>query len=421
MGKHIVITVFGSLGDLHPMMAIAMGLMKRGHRVTIATTEVYREKVTAEGLAFHPVRPEMDMEDKQIFEDIFDPVKGPELLINKYVMPSMKDTYTDLRPLLETADFLVNSPLIFPGPLIAESIQLPWASLLLQPFGYFSIYDPPLIPAIPISEHWHQFSPLAWKLLMKWIRSMTNEMIKPVTALRGELGLPDRGNPMFEGQFSPHLNLAIFSSLLAQPQQDWPPNTQITGFSFYDQMKVGESTSLPPEIQAFLDAGPPPVVFTLGSSAVRAAGSFYENSIEAVEKMGCRGIFLTAGQQPSRTLNDRMLVWDAVSYANLFPHVAAVVHQGGAGTTGQALRAGKPMLMVPYGFDQPDNAIRLKRRGLAAILKRKEYTAGNVVKVLTPLLKDAAYAKRAMMASQVIQAENGTETACNIICKALDS
>jgi hypothetical protein len=91
--------------------------------------------------------------------------------------------------------------------------------------------------------------------------------------LRAQLGLPPRASPIFEGQFSPALVLALFSPIFGPPQPDWPPNTVITGFPFYR-----EAAALPPELRDFFAAGPPPVVFTLGSSASATPGTFFEQS-----------------------------------------------------------------------------------------------------------------------------------------------
>ena len=110
-------------------------------------------------------------------------------------------------------------------------------------------------------------------------------------AFRRQLGLPDRGNPLFEGSHSPRLVLALFSPCLAQPQPDWPPQTVVTGFPFFDRHH--QQAQIEPALLRFLSDGPPPVVFTLGSSAVGAAGDFYRDSLTAIEKMDMRALFLT--------------------------------------------------------------------------------------------------------------------------------
>jgi rhamnosyltransferase subunit B len=414
MSKHIVITVFGSLGDLHPMMALALGLQARGHRVTIAASRIYEEKILREKLGFAPLGPELIAYERAVYDELFDRVRGPEILVRKYLLPFVKETAHSLRQLLENADFLINAPTVYAGPVVAEALKMPWASVALQPFVYFSAYDPPVLPQLPITEHWHGLGAGFWKVFWGLLKSTSNAWPQEVYDLRRELGVPNRGNPLFEGQYSSALNLALFSPQVASIQPDWPQNTQVTGFVFYDRMKPGEA-GLPAAIREFLDAGEPPVVFTLGSSVVQTSTSFYEISIQAVRQSGCRAIFLAGENQPTLPLNDQMLWWDAVAYSELFPHAAAVVHQGGVGTTAQVMRAGKPMLIVPHGFDQPDNAARMKRLGLSRTLYPERYRAPQVARELETLLWEPSYAGAARQTGIAISREDGLETACNSI------
>ena len=207
--------------------------------------------------------------------------------------------------------------------------------------------------------------------------------------LRARHGLPPGGNPLIEGQYSPHLNLALFSRVMAEPQPDWPARTRVTGFVFYN----GPAALAARSSRRFSTAGPPPVVFTLGSSAVGAAGRFYHESAAAAARLGVRAVLLTGGfaaNQPAR-VPDGVLLVDRAPHQLLFPRARAVVHQGGAGTTAQALRAGCPMLVVPHSHDQPDNAYRVTRLGVARTLYPKRYTAARAAHELRRLLDDPAY------------------------------
>lgn len=412
--KRIVITVFGSLGDLHPLMAVGLGLKARGHQVTLASGELYRERVLREGLHFHPLRPRLDDTDDAVYQEVFHPTRGPEVLMKKYVLPYVAETAEDLAMALKNADFLVNSPLVFAGPLLAEKMQLPWASVALQPLIYLSPYDPPVLPIAPVTEHWRELGLWFWKPFLNFCKNTTTSWTQPVNALRREWNLPDRGNPLFEGQFSPYLNLAMFSRVFAQPQPDWPPNTHITGNAFYDRM-ADDDARLPDELKAFLEAGEPPVVFALGSSAVRVASDFYEVSIRAAQKLGCRALFVVGNNQPAEKLTEQQMLWPTVPYSLLFPYARAVVHQGGMGTTAQVLRAGKPMIITPFGFDQPDNAARMKRLGVSRTIHRRHYTEQAVIGELERLLADNAYTIAAQQAAQTMAGEDAVATACRLI------
>ena len=134
---------------------------------------------------------------------------------------------------------------------------------------------------------------------------------------------------------------------------------------------------MPDELLTFLDRGDPPIVFTLGSSAVGAAGDFYRESVAAAASLGARAVLLV-GHDPANHPRDPLprgvIAIESAPHQELFPRAAAIVHQGGVGTTGQAMRSGRPMLVVPHAHDQPDNAFRVTRLGAARVLRPGRYT-----------------------------------------------
>src|SRR5579864_3724840 len=78
--KRIVIATIGSLGDLHPCLALALELGRRGHRVTIASTEYYRDKVEELGVGFHSIRPNWDPTDRELIRQCENLRRGLEVL-----------------------------------------------------------------------------------------------------------------------------------------------------------------------------------------------------------------------------------------------------------------------------------------------------------------------------------------------------
>lgn len=103
------------------------------------------------------------------------------------------------------------------------------------------------------------------------------------------------------------------------------------------------------------------------------------------------------------------------------PRAGVIVHQGGIGTTAQALRAGHPMLVVPFGQDQPDNARRVVQLGVARTISRSRFRIDRVISELSALLSDPGYAERAAAVGEQVRAERGTETACDPIERVLAS
>jgi UDP:flavonoid glycosyltransferase YjiC (YdhE family) len=210
--------------------------------------------------------------------------------------------------------------------------------------------------------------------------------------------------------------LALFSRALGVEQRDWPGNTLITGFCYYDA--DAGNAALPAELEAFLAAGEAPVVFTLGSAAVLAAGDFYEVSARAAMRAGTRAVLLIGDDprnRPKQPLPDSICVAQYAPYTALFPRASMVVHQGGVGTVAQCLRAGKPMLIMPYSHDQPDNARRMKRLGVARSIQRNDYTPAHVARKVKEMLENKRYAEGAQFARQRLERENGVKTACDAL------
>ena len=412
--RQIVITTFGSLGDLHPYLALALGLKARGHRVTIATSPVYRPKVESEGIGFHAVRPDLSPDDTEMIRLVMDPKKGSERVIRQVILPHLRDSYEDLSAAAASADLLVTHPITYAGPLVAAKTGIRWVSSVLAPIAFLSKYDPSVLAPAPWLT---KLYPLGMAgVINKLGKFAVRSWSEPVRKLRAEIGLPPGGDAIFEGQHSPRLVLAMFSRLLGEPQPDWPAHTLVTGFAFYDRLDKG--MGIPPELAQFLDSGPPPIVFTLGSSAVMDAGDFYVQSAAAAAELGRRAVLLV-GRDPrnllARTLPPGVITAEYAPFSEIFPRAAAIVHQGGAGTTAQALRSGRPTLVVPFAHDQPDNAARVARLGVARQIGRPQYRAGRVAAELRTMLEDPGYEARAAEVGRRIRSEDGVAAACDAI------
>jgi len=345
-----------------------------------------------------------------------DPKKGSEVIVRELLMTKLRPTYEELRHAVAGADLLVTHPITFAGPVVAEHARLPWLSTVLAPLSFFSAGDPAVLPTTPRLNDLPLVGPWLAHTILRLARPTLRRWVEPVAQLRAELGLPPGGHPMLEGQYSPHGTLALFSRVLAEPQPDWPPHAVVTGSVFYN-----EADPLERRLEEFLAAGEPPVVFTLGTSAVGAAGRFYHESAAAAATLGVRAVLLTGGFAQNRpdAVPRNVLLVDRAPHQLLFPRASAVVHQCGAGTTAQALRSGRPMLLVPHGHDQFDNARRVTKLGVARTLFPRDYRAERVARELGALLNDPAYRERAAATAAIVREEGGAEAAADAIERAL--
>ena len=412
--KRILISTFGSLGDLHPYIAVALELQRRGHLPLIASFDLHRAAVEAAGIEFRGVRPGLEIfgELESVVRKLFGSLRGPEYMIREIFMRHLRDSYADTLAAAQGVDLMVTHPLTFTARLVAEQQRLPWISTVLAPLNLLSAVAPPLFPGGAWLQWLRRLGVGPYRFAFGTLKKMIAHWERPLRELRAELGLPPlRGMAMFEGQFSP---------LLASPQADWPANTVVCGFARYDGSRIPADSE---GLEAFLAGGEAPIVFALGSSAVMIAGDFWRHAADAAQQLGRRAILLTGlPPQLQPVLPPGIKAFQYLPYSTVFPRAAAVVHQAGIGTLAQALSAGRPQLIVPVAFDQPDNARRAQRLGVARVLPFRKVTSGRLAEQLRALLGNAGnagYARRAAAVAGTLAGENGAAAACDQIERLL--
>ena len=409
----IVLTTIGSLGDLHPKLALALELRRRGHTPVICTWAGYQEKVEGLGLTFKPLRPNVDPTDRELLRRTMDAAKGPDTVIRDIIFPSLRDMYDDLAAACDGADLIVIGEIVYAVPSLVEKTGIKWCSTSLAPMTLFSAEDPNVYPAAEWLEFLRPLPAIFHRTLFTVMQLTISGWYEPYKAFRRELGLSEDHEPIFRDKFSRKLHLAMFSRALARPRSDWPLSTLQTGFCFFDESETSEPNA---ELADFLSSGEPPIVFTLGSAAVMDAGSFFDESIKAAKSLGKRAVILYGREnEPPDGLTGDVLGIDYAPFSQVFGPAACVVHQAGVGTTAQVLRAGVPQLIVPFSHDQPDNAARVRRTGVAEIIRRGDYHAESASISLNKILGEPQYRQNALRLKQMVDAENGTATASDAI------
>jgi UDP:flavonoid glycosyltransferase YjiC (YdhE family) len=397
------------------MIALGLELQRRGHDPVVATAPLHRGQHPGTGLRFHAIRPDLSPDDKDLLRAAMHERRGPEHIVRRVMLPAIRETFADLREAVRGAALLVGADLVYAAPLVAEVARIPWVAVTLAPLTFLSAHDPPVLPQAPWLAGLARVSPAAYGRVVTFGRWATRGWGEPVYRLRRELGLARGPEPLFGAREEAAALLGMFSPLVGEAQPDWPGNARVTGFAFYDRHE-----EMPGALQAFLDAGDPPVVFTLGSAAVFDPGTYYRESAAAARRLGRRAVLLV-GPAPERqpATGDRLHVAAYAPFSELFPRAAAIVHQGGIGTTAQALRAGRPMLIVPFSHDQPDNAARMVRLGVARTIARRRYSAARAAAGLEALIADPGYAAHARQAAALLQREHGAEAAADEIERVL--
>lgn len=410
-----VFTTLGSLGDLHPYIAVARILRQRGHEAVIATCEEYREIVDGEGLGFVSVRPGFaEMGDYQtLVGQVLHSRRGPSFLIKRLVMPYLRLSYDALWSVSEDADLLVSHPLTVTMPLVAEKRGLPWLATVLAPMSIMSCDDPPTIATAEWFRSIRKLGAAPYRFLFGLAKWQAYGWEKPLREFRRELGLPPQNQfALFEGQFSPIRNLALFDAQLAPPQADWPAHTRVCGSPIYDGGPP--DPAIVAELEKFLEEGEPPIVFALGSSAVWIAGNFWDFAVAAARRLNRRAILITGPQVPDK-LPDGIKAFSYLPYSIVFRHAAVVVHTAGIGTLSRAMRSGRPQLIVPVAFDQPDNARRTQALGVGRILPFRKVTSDRLFAALDDLLANGHYAQCAADLARALDTDGAGRAADELV------
>ena len=402
-----IFSPIGSAGDVHPMLGIAVELHKRGHHVTFLANGYFQETVERCGLRF------VELGSREYFDsvvndpDLWKPRRAFRYVFEKAVQPVLRKQYAAIEERSRSGDTVVVASCLGFGARIAhEKLGVPLVTVDLQPAVILSRVAPPTFPGVA-GPRW-----LRNALLRLGERFVIDRTICPVVnALRQELDLPPV-RKIVRWWHSPQLVLCLFPEWFAPPQPDWPKNVVQTAFPLWDERT---DAGLASEVQEFLNAGEPPIVFTPGSANVFGT-AFFQAAVEACQRLGRRGILLTRfPEQNPQWLPNGVRHFDYIPFSQLLPKVAALVHHGGIGTTAQALSAGIPQLVMPLAHDQFDNAARIKRLGVGDWIVPSRFRGPNVAAKLNALIGSQAVQGSCQNVSGKLSGKNGVKAAADAI------
>ncbi|HEX5272995.1 MAG TPA: nucleotide disphospho-sugar-binding domain-containing protein [Gemmataceae bacterium] len=401
----------GSAGDVHPFVGLGLALRRRGHDVTVVTSGYFETLIRRVGLDFHSVSPADEFRVALDNPDVWHPRRSLKVMI-EWMATLVPRVYEAVVGLYEPGRTVVAAGPIALGARVAqEKVGLPMATLHLAPAMFRSTIRPPILPGL--------FMP-AW--LPRWVKAMMfrlgdrlvidRHLGGPLNGFRAGLGLPPVRGFFDRWWHSPLRILGLFPEWFGPPQPDWPPQTRLTGFPLYDERGAAE---LPEELTRFLDGGEPPVVFTPGS-AMTQGRDFFAAAVEACRVLGRRGLLLTRfPEQVPAPLPEGVRHFAYAPFSEVLPRAAALVHHGGIGTSAQALAAGAPQLVMPMAHDQPDNAARLRRLGVAVSLPRARFRGPTVAQALDELLGSKGVAENCRAVAARLKDSRAVEQTCDEI------
>lgn len=412
----LLLTNFGSTGDVQPFLALAVELRRRGHRPLLALSPLFAERAQRLGLAFVPAGPDFsDEEARRVSTAIlqgFNPLDQVRrfLAVTMVVVPEI---IRDLLRACEGADVIVSGPSQPAGRMVHEVTGIPWASVQLQHMLVPTEYRPPLgfgLPRLPGAAG-RAFNRVAAGTVHLLFRRVSAPIIN---RYRRQVGLPSLWDPLGLDSNSRQLALFAVSPHVVGPPPDWPARFHLTGYFFLDE---DEGWQPDEALQSFLAAGPPPVVVNFGSMMHRRPEDLTRLLLRALERAGVRAIV----QQGWSGLAGGPLPRDVhavgfVPHRWLLPRAACVVHHGGAGTTAAVFRAGVPSVFVPHLIDQPAWAEVAQRLGVAgpAVPYRRLSTSA-LARAIRRTLDAPGMARRAAALGAAIRAEDGVGRASALL------
>jgi UDP:flavonoid glycosyltransferase YjiC (YdhE family) len=398
---NIFILTVGSRGDVQPYIALGAGLQAAGHAVTLATLEAFASLVRESGLAFQPIRGEF-LELLQTPEGKAAIVgKGNPLALLRQVRPMLRRMLDDALVASTGAELVIYHPKALGGYSLAEKLGVPGVLALPLPlYSPTTAFPSPILPLASLGPILNRLSHRAIVGLTSIsVRGLVNRWRKEALNLppiRDELRLHGR----------PLLRLYGYSAAVVPSPADWDGHSVATGYWFLDRPHGWR----PPEaLLAFLRDGPPPVYVGFGSMPTQDAARTTATVLAALERAGQRGVLATGwGGLAATGLPASVYLLDAAPHDWLFPQMAAVVHHGGAGTTGAGLRAGVPTVICPFFGDQPFWGRRVATLGAGPQpIPQRRLTAEALGAAIRESVSDPAMRERAAALGAAVRAEDG--------------
>lgn len=408
---HVLLTPFGSAGDVYPLIGIGIELLRRGHRVTMITNAYFEDISRRAGFEFVPLS--RSEEYFKLIENphLWHPQKGGPLLAESSVIPAIPVIYQLIAERYQPGETVVVAGSLALGARVAqEKLGVPLAMIHLQPAVFRSRFEPPTHPGLEWI-HWlpPRLRPAVFRLMDYMIDGI---YAGPLNAFRAQLGLSPVKRVMDLWWHSPEQTLALFPSWFAAPQPDWPPFVRMLDFPQFDATGL---EAKPEGFDDYLQDGEPPIVFTPGS-AMKTGQDFFRVSARACELLGRRGVFLTRyPEQLPQPLPRLICHFSYAPFSQILPKAAVFVHHGGIGTVAQALKAGVPQLVMPCCYDQLDNATRVQRLGAGLSLPRPKYQESAVAKHLKRLLGDPRFRQRCAQLAPAATATTAIDNAVDLM------
>jgi sterol 3beta-glucosyltransferase len=408
----------GSRGDVQPYVALGMGLRAAGHEVRVAAQRDLRDRVEGRGLAFAPIHydPALLLGSEEGISWV-ESGRNPAAFLWRMVTalrPIALRVAEDVLAAISDADVVVGSTLALSAYHAAEARRVPYIGAFLQPLHMTRAFPAVVFPRDDLGPWGNRLSGRVGALALELpFRAQHNRW------RRQRLGLPPVRDVDFVARLAREQVPVLygFSRWLVPKPSDWPASVRLCG---YWTLPADRGWEPDPRLAAFLADGPPPVFVGFGSMRPRDPRRTSAAVVDALRRAGRRGV-VAAGWAGLEATGDDVLVVDEVPHDWLFPRCAAVVHHGGAGTTGTALRAGVPSFAVPFFADQFFWGVRTARLGVGpGPIPARRLDPARLGAAIRTAVDDPGMRAAAVAAAARLAREDGIGTAVDAIASAVD-
>lgn len=402
---------FGSRGDVQPYIALGKGLQQAGYDVTVAAGANFGDWIAREGLGFDPIHVDIEAEMQTdvgknwLSASSHNPIAELRQM-RRMVDSAARTVGADIAGMIDRYDAFISGVLTVDalaaacaarGKHLVNGLMSPWTPTRSGAAG--------MQAALPTRDSVINY---VTGYVVEWM--MAGVLAPPSRELRRRLNLPPPTRQAFLRAWNQTPTLIGISPLVLPPPPDWGDHLHVTGYWFLDAPIDWQPD---PRLTAFLAAGDAPIYIGFGSMSSRDPEATLRLMLGAVARTGKRAIIHSgwAGLRAD-TLPDTVYLLDHAPHDWLFPRMAAIIHHGGAGTTGAGVRAGIPSAVIAHIGDQPYWGRRLHELGVgAAPIRRHQLTVDNLSAMITTLTGDPGLRERAADLGARIRAEDGVGTA----------
>ncbi len=408
----ITLVTVGTRGDVQPYVALGLGLKAAGYEVRIAAPAVLSGLITRYGLTALPIQ----SVDPQTFlgQAAVQDAAGRQTPLKQLVAllrearPMFEGYVEEVWQACQASDAVVAGTIFYGAQDSAEKLGIPCIYAFLHPILPTAVTPSPLFPRLPfnvgvVNRGTHRLvQQLLWQPFRPVINAFRRRLELAPQPLWGPYGaLNDERSPVLFG----------FSPTVFPKPSDWPTHVHVTGYWFLNE----PDDWVPPEgLQAFLERGATPVYIGFGSMMGPEVGRVTRLTLEALRVTGHRAVLASGVMGFGEEMPETVFQVKDVPHAWLFPKMAAVIHHGGAGTTGSVLRAGIPSIPIPLLGDQPFWAGRIAMLGAGLPANHRKLTVEALADRLR-IVTSADMLERAARIGALVRAEKGVQSAVEFV------